>query len=307
MLSPFLTWLVAAIVAGHNFSRKQLAGMVLMGVLFYAYLVPLAQYGRNFRDENGSVLENMASAYMLIKDLGTTRSIYLAAENDPTSNYADRPHYFNQSHGFFDRLTMLQPDDALIEYTDEGNYDGPLPTYSAFINIIPHFLWKDKPFFYFGNTYAHEIGMIAEDNDATSISFSPSADVYHQLGWGGVFGILPPVLFLLFMVVDGLSGDIRRSPFGLLFVVVIAHVAPEGGIGGQVYVATYAALAVVLTSSVAKYLLPYLVGLMTGAHAAMPASPREFKPVLRPHTPSPGERRPSKVVRKKPACNLAPG
>ena len=74
--------------------------------------------------------------------------------------------------------------------------------------------------------------MIAEENESTGISFSPTGDAYRQAGFQGVFLILPPVVLLLFIVMDSLSGDVRRSPWGLLFAVSCAHSSSEGMIGG---------------------------------------------------------------------------
>ncbi len=83
-------------------------------------------------------------------------------------------NYYNEPQGFFDRLTMIGPDDALIDYTSRGNYYGVAVIPAYFANWIPHFLWPDKPGLASGNLFAHEIGgIVAEDDYTTGISFTP--------------------------------------------------------------------------------------------------------------------------------------
>ena len=184
---------------------------------------------------------------------------------------------------------MISPDDALIAYTTEDHEEGLLPTWWSILNIVPHFIWKDKPFYYIGNVYAREIGMIAEDNDVTGVSFSPAADAFHQASFFGVLFLSPAVLLVLFLVMDSLSGDIRESPWGILFSVACIHSAPEGLLGGQVYVATYVAFGVIVVAVLSKYVLPPLSGVITNSGRTRARSTMEFKPVLRnrpePYTP----------------------
>ena len=278
MLTGPVTWLGAAIVAGHNFSRRQLVGVVLAGLFFQAYLVPISQIGRVYRGEEPTLASDIRLAYSFLSDLGGTRTKFLADEKESSGDFGNAVHLYNERHGLVDRLSTLSPDDALIDYTDQGDYEGTVPTVQAFLNIVPHFLWKDKPFFYTGNIYAREIGMIDENNDVTGVSFSPTADAYRQAGYWGVFLILPAIILLLFFVMDGLSGDVRRSPWGLLFAVSCAHTANEGMLGGQVYLATYVAFGVVVVALLSKYLLPIVSGVLTNTERTRVIRTRDFKP-----------------------------
>jgi hypothetical protein len=282
-LVSFVTWLSAAVAAGHNFTRKQVLVVFFGFVFFQMYLVPYSQVGRNLRADEPSLASDSKVALSLVTHLGEIRDEYGKEQRDTLLDET-RPHLYSTGQGFFDRLNMLGPDDALIAYTDEGNREGLLPTWWAIANIVPHFIWKDKPFYFTGNMYAREIGMIADENDSTGISFSPVADAYHQAGFFGVLLIVPPTLFVLFLVMDSLSGDIRKAPWGILFCVLCSHSAPEGMIGGQIYVATYAALGVILMALMAKYVLPLISGLLTNSDRTRVRRTADFKPVLHPRS-----------------------
>jgi hypothetical protein len=283
MLVSIVTWLAASIAAGHDFTRKQVIGVVLAFVFFQMYLVPYSQVGRDLREESPTFLTDAVLAFNMLSNLGGIRDQYREADSEIPDEGA-APHLYDTGQGFFDRLNMLSPDDALIAYTNDGNEEGLLPTYYAFVNVIPRFIWKDKPYFFVGNVYAREIGMISEDNDTTGISFSPAADAFHQASFYGVVMLLPPIIFLLFIVMDSLSGDIREAPWGILFCVLVAHDANEGMLGGQVYIATYVAFGVTVVALMAKYVLPVLSGVITNTDRTRVRKTTDFKPGIRPRS-----------------------
>ena len=282
-LISVVTWLATAIVAGHSFSRRQIVFVVCWFIFFQTYLVPYSQVGRNLRPDDSTIRDDLRTASYAIPHILELRREYLMTQRDIPDDDS-KPHLYDHPQGFLDRLNMLSPDDDLIAYTAEGNEEGLLPTYWSLLNVIPHFIWKDKPFFYIGNLYAREIGMIAEDNEGTGVSFSPVGDAYHQASFFGVFLILPPTLLFLFLVMDSLSGDIRRSPWGILFCVLCTHSAPEGMIGGQIYIATYIAFGVIVVALLSKYVLPLVSGVITNTERTRVRKTVDFKPVLRPRS-----------------------
>ena len=281
MLVPPVCWLATAIIAGYNFRRRQIIAIIVFGVLFDAFLVPYSQVGRNTRNEDSTFESNAIAAWDLLNHLSVTRAYYNFAEAESSAK-SDRPRFFAEPQGFMDRLNMFAPDDALIAFTDEGNVEGLQPTYGALYNIIPHVFWKDKPYYFAGNEYAREVGFISEDNDTTGISFSPAADAYHQAKWTGVFLLLPMTTFFLFFIENSLSGDIRKAPWGILFLIINAHTAPEGMINGQVYDATYGALSVILIALLSKYVLPLASGVLTNTDRTRVRRTINFRPALQP-------------------------
>src|SRR5258708_14410562 len=97
---------------------------------------------------------------------------------------------------------MISIDDALIQRTDRFGPFGPMPIVQAFDNIVPHFIWKDKPQVQIGNLFAHEVGILAEADESTGISFSSTASSFHIMGWKGDFLLAPATWFFFFLIFD---------------------------------------------------------------------------------------------------------
>jgi hypothetical protein len=166
--------------------------------------------------------------------------------------------YYDQPQGFFDRLQMLTIDDELIEHTRQFGTFGYFPIIASFENLVPHVIWKDKPAIFFGNVYAHEIGILAENDISTGVSFSPTAEAYHLGEWRGIFLLAPCLWIALFTLFDSLCGDVRLSPWGLLVIVTFGHLAPEGGISSIPYALGYTVFGIVFAAVMGAYLMPIL-------------------------------------------------
>jgi hypothetical protein len=261
MITPFLTWVLAAASQRYKLSLGQIAGMILATVFIFYYLVPYSQYGRNFQTKSRS--ENISTSFSMLGDLGTVRRDY----EDSLSGDVDEEltqGYFTKHQGFFDRLQMIGPDDALNELTEQGVVPGITPVYLYFGNLIPHFIWKNKPSWGGGNLYAHQMGYLSEDDEGTGISFSPASEAFHLMRWTGTLILLPVLLIMLFTLFDSLCGDVRKSPWGLLMVLAYAHVAPEGALGGMIYLMGYVTIAIFFTAITATYLMPILGEIIIG-------------------------------------------
>jgi hypothetical protein len=262
MITPFLCWLIAASSQRYNMSRSQVVGAILVTIFIFRYLVPYSQYGRNFASTSSS--SNFDIAVSLMSDLGTVRTEY---ENSQLQDQDDTElvrNYFNTSQGFFDRLQMIGPDDGLNTLTEQGVVPGIAPIYMYFGNLVPHFIWKDKTNWGGGNLYAHQMGLLAEDDDSTGVSFSPAGEAFHLMRWTGVLVLAPILWIMLFTLFDSLCGDTRKSPWGLLVVVSFAHIAPEGGVGILIYVMGYGTLTLLFAAFTVTYLMPILGELLIG-------------------------------------------
>jgi hypothetical protein len=254
IITPFLCWIIAASSQRYKVSRAQIVGAILTTVFVFRYLVPYAQYGRAFRED--SVLANFQVSLSLLSELGYVRQQYL----DDQAYYIENGvgGYYNTPQGFFDRLQALAMDDALIEHTSQFGTFGLYPIIASFENLVPHFIWKDKPTVFFGNLYAHEIGILEDVDFTTGISFSPTAEAFHLAKWTGIFLLAPALWLLLFVVFDSLCGDVRRSPWGLLAIVSFGHVAPEGGVSQIPYALGYIVLGIVFAAVMGAYLMPII-------------------------------------------------
>jgi hypothetical protein len=279
MFTPLLCWVVAAASQRYRFTVYRAIGLLLITFYMTYYLVPYSQYGRNFKVFASTEAEtgtNLSSAGAFLQNIETGFSLLAQPEfvrqqdhqSDAPIRVEGIPAYFDTPQGFFDRLQMVSMDDAVINVTEQRGPIGMGPIVIAFENCIPHFLWPGKPVISMGNVYAHEIGMIGPEDTTTGISFSPIGEGFHLARWVGVLLILPALWIVLFTLFDSLCGDIRVSPWGLLVLVISGHIAPEGGLGGIVYMFWFSAIGVIFAAMAALYVMPVLGYIMTGAKGA---------------------------------------
>ncbi len=280
MFTGPVIWVIATVALGYNFSKKQIVGGVLATFVMLYYLIPYSQYVRNFRVESRA--GNLEIGLKYLVNLNETRRLYDETLGD--HDITNEPHLFGAPQGFLDRINMLAFDDALINYTDQGNVFGVQPTFDAYSNIVPHFIWKDKPVFAYGNLFGRQIGVIDENNTGTGISFSPAGDAYHEAQWFGVLIVWPLVAFLFFYVSDSLAGNARDSPWALLSISIAPHAAPEGMLGGIIFLTTYGIAGLLLVAWFVRYVLPLTNGLF-GGERSIPLQPRalaDLKPRIHP-------------------------
>jgi hypothetical protein len=263
MFAPVFSWLVAAASLRKSFRPYQYAIGLFVVFLMGRYLVPYSQYGRTQIPEEDTFGVHMALVSSMLMNLGQVRENYL--EVVEPSEDLDNKGYYDSPQGFFDRLTMIGPDDGLINYTNQSNYTGVGAVASYFANWVPHFLWPNKPTLLTGNNYARKVGgIISEDDTTTGISFTPSAEAFQLAGWTGVFVVAPIIWIMLFTVFDSLCGDVRKSPWGLMVIPMFAHVAPEGMLSGAVYLMWFGALAVIFVAVGTAQAMPVIGTLLAG-------------------------------------------
>ena len=287
MFAPLLCWAVAAGSQRYKVSLFQVIGAVLVVVFMFHFLVPYSQYGRNFRSETGSFRENYDIAISMLSHLEDVRQQSNAVVEDQSAEAPSRS-YYSTPQGFFDRLQMISVDDALIDLTERNGAFGYSPIIMGFENLVPHFLWPNKPNIGFGNIYSHELGgMIADDDSTTGISFSPSGEGFHMARWTGVLIVAPILWIMLFTAFDSLCGNVTESPWGLLVIAQFAHSAPEGMLGGVIYMLGFITLSITVAALTAAYVMPVLGTLFKGPEqtglrriALVRSIPRRVRPVV---------------------------
>ena len=256
MLTPIFCWLLPVCALRYRLTMLQVISACAGLFLILYLLVPYAQYGKRFLTEGQTSADKMVISARLLSDPAELRRNY---ESDPGA-----PGYFNTAQGFWDRLQFLSADDQLVEITDQGKKFGYSPLALVLANAVPHFIWPNKPSFNLGNTYAHEIGKMNEEDTSTGISFSPTAEAYHLDGWVSLLVVAPLLWFMLFVVYDLVLGNLRSSPWGLLALALLSHVAPEGALNGTIYLVTFGLEIIVFCAYFAAWVAPYFAILALG-------------------------------------------
>jgi hypothetical protein len=260
MITPFVCWLLPAAAYRYRVTVPQVAGGILFTFLLFQYLVPYSQYGRT--QEADTFAANVDVAVSLLTHPGYVRDQFIDTETDLDENLARG--YFTSHQGFFDRLQMIGPDDNLNNLTDQGVVPGIVPIFLDFENLVPHFLWPNKPSWGGGNLYARQMGYVGEEDNTTGISFSPAAESFHLMRWTGILIVAPILWTLLFILFDSLCGDLRKAPWGLFVALVFAHIAPEGGIGIVIYSFGYLTTGIVFAALTGTYLMPLFGEILIG-------------------------------------------
>jgi hypothetical protein len=280
LLEPFACWIFAVAAQRYKITVAQFFGLLLTAILVVYYLIPYTQIGRNAGEGIGrnagegttNFSESIKVNIFLLSNLDLVRAAYNLDEQRYNESNSIMLRYYDRPQGLADRLQMIAPDDILINATETTGSFGIFPLVFAFENNIPHFLWAGKPIVNFGNLYAREIGIIDRSDTTTGISFSPAGDMYHQARWGGILGLLPALLFVLFVVTDSCCGDTRSSPFALLAFILFLHSAPEAGATGIIHAMTFDIGVLLLVAVVSTKMMPFIAGLVLGRVKSEPGA-----------------------------------
>jgi len=277
MLNPLVCWFLPVCTLRYRLSMLQIASCLLGTFILFHYLVPYSQYGRGFIDDKQSFDHKISTSLNMLEHPNSTRNKYFESLTPESASY------YNKPQGFWDRLQFISIDDGLINATDQGKVFGLWPVKASFLNAIPHIIWPNKPDIRLGNTYTHEFtpNMPVEDT-TTGISYSAIGEAYHWAKWPGVLLVAPLIWFLFFVVFDTLFGDLRATPWGLLVIVSLSHVAPEGMISGLIALLTLGAEAIVFSAVCATWIAPYFAIAVLGPERHIASRPASFN-----HAPDP--------------------
>ena len=266
--TPIFSWLLTCAALRYNFKRSQLIMVVVaLGLMFY-YLFPYAQYARGFGSgEDETFSARFDRSIHLFMNPAEVRAAYEGGQVEYQSTRDTRaPQYFANDLGLFERLQMISMDDALIQQTDEHGSIGYLPLVYDFYNLVPHFIWADKPQTIIGNHYAHELdlGVLADEDLTTGISFGPLAEAYHLGMWFGVLLVAPLLWLMMFLVHESTTGSINQTIWSLFLLVEYAHGGVEAMFGFVIYFTGYGTLVLFITAYATAYLMPIFGSLIGG-------------------------------------------
>ena len=291
LFQPIACVIIAAAAMRYQFSRGQILAFALSMFFAFYYLIPYVQLGKQMV-QGQTFLESAGNSYALITDVDAVRERTAVEAQTAYDDDDYTSHYFDTPQGIFDRLQMISIDDALIDITEQGQVFGLSPLLYDLYNLVPHFIWPDKPLIALGNIYSHEIGIAhyssaGEDDATTGISFSPTADAFHMARWMGLLLVAPALWFMCFFVMDYVCGDTRRSPWGLLMVAMCAHIAPEGLMNGPFYLTTIGPLTVIFVSFLAAYVLPLIGNVLISRNRTGMATTQHSHAPRRVYDPTP--------------------
>lgn len=253
MFAPSVAWALAAIAGGYRISFVRLAVVGAVAAVAVSLLTPYSQLARNYAGRD----DERERAWEYLTHPLETRALY-QEQSKLSYELGGDYHWFNDPQGLLDRLTMVPIDDALIASTDSLRPGTPYALWTYVLNIVPRFLYPDKPLFQWGNLYAHDIGVLADTDESTGISFTPYADGYHTAQWLGVTLYLGIMMCVMFLVCDSVGGSIARSPWSLFYLLYFAHAAPEGMLAQTTYTISNMTAALIGAALIARYIAPVL-------------------------------------------------
>jgi hypothetical protein len=263
MFTPVVCWVLGALYARLNL---RVVHYVAMGcfALFALRIAPLVAEGRNVAVEGSGFLDRGAVVLSILEDLKGAKSLEEQTVEQEVEALG-KSGYYNNSQGLVGRLSMVSVDDAFFNYAEKGNLIGYEPVFEYYENLLPHFILPDKTIPPGGNYYAHKIGgFLATEDETTGISFSPVPEAYYIDGWRGLLILLPVIWLSMFVIIDYICGDFRRTPWGLIVIVLLAHLAPESLIGGLVWFTGYGSLGLIATIFACTEFVPVVGALFYG-------------------------------------------
>jgi hypothetical protein len=260
MLIGFLAWGFAAMSEGYDFKPVPIISLAAGFVFFIYYLAPYSQYVRDQRSDSGRLVDDIPIALQYLGDLPNTRRLYLAEQEQVDISYG--PHLYDKGEGFLDRLVQVSFDDFLVDFTERGHVFGLLPTYIAYANVIPHFIWADKPTGASGNMYMRETGILPDSDTTTGISIGAAFDAFHQASWLGVLLLLPFDLIVIFMIVDSVAGRVSDSPFAVLVMMMTFQAGAAAGLDGPIGLATVGMEGILFIVFVVKVVAPRVISVI---------------------------------------------
>jgi hypothetical protein len=264
MLTPVVCYVLAIWYSHFNLRLIHLLSLGAVAVVSLTIVPLIAGAREQLPPEGGSYAVRSAIAWDVLTHLSQARERQNEDAEFIKETSFNAP-YYSTDLGFLQRFTIIPVDDLFFAYSAKGNFIGMRPIREAYINLIPHILYPNKPASINGNYYAHEIGgFLAPDDFSTGISFSPVSEAYHCEGWLGILLLMPAIWLMLFVTMDFICGDVRRSPWGLVVILVFAHAAGESLLGGLIGFNYFGGISLVVAIFFCNRVAPVIGVLFSG-------------------------------------------
>jgi hypothetical protein len=273
IMQPVITWFLVCLIFRYRFTKLQIAG-VLMFVLLSSYIIfPVVQMSRAVVRE-GSFTNRVELVYGFIKD-NDLLSLHKQYENEADLAQEDdqRPtmFFYGRDEGLLDRVTMIGPEDALIDWVSKNGSPGMHFLGEAFISLVPRFLWPDKNLIPLPNELGRITGVIAPNDFGTFIAFGLFGSAMYVGGWMGLTFLMFAIMTAFFAIVDSLYGSAKTNVYAVFPLMSTMHGAPETVITAPI-TATFALIFwFYLSISIIRLVAPF-IGAMLIRSRLMPKS-----------------------------------
>jgi hypothetical protein len=221
MLTPLLCWLLVCAAARYRFSRPQVAILAGCLVVAWVFVYPYSQNARDVVRSARSFPERIAVIVAYFRNPSTVEDT--ASNIDPdSSEFGESSTKLSivQRFSLLNSAGMLVNADSIEGFTDIERY------FPAFVAIVPHFVWPDRPVAIHSNELGHKAGFKMGPNDTTTgIAISSPALFYDAGGWLGlpVYTMLDFLLY--FYVLRSIVGTATQSIWGLMLIGATAYVS----------------------------------------------------------------------------------
>jgi hypothetical protein len=238
-----------------------LAVVMVAAFIFY----PFGQLARNevrgfgFKDTIKESGRFMAEHFGSLD--GFQEMLSAEANAPPEQDYYN---YYRKPLGLLERLSLIKMADLLTAVTLREGTSGWETVTHGFKMMVPRAIYPQKPVWNTGEVLAQKVGMLAEDDESTQVSFGFIADAFSAFGWWGAV-VIPFLLCLgFFLVYKYLLGNLRQSIWGIFFVAQFQHAFTEATIASMtltvlytplMYVALHLAVNRAVHSEVARSIL----------------------------------------------------
>jgi len=227
MYSPFFSYFLVCAALDYKFHPLQALGILAWLAFALGFLFPWAQYARSMTRKS-TLAGTVDATIALVENPATIPAMYrwYADSLKLNEDVNQVALCYDHPKGLFDRESLICQDDRLIAITQHSAPAGPQYLIDGFKMVVPHVLWPGRVNLSLGNIYGRETGETGADDYTTSVAWAPIGDAYREFGWSGIVVVMPILYFFTFIILNGVFGDARESPWGLVLVAYAAFQAP---------------------------------------------------------------------------------
>jgi hypothetical protein len=235
-MSAALAYIVTVLYFGY---RPKIRDILITSFIFLFYIlivVPISQFGR---DKTGvdSIQRKWEVFPELVAELFSNSdsllSLYEIQRQNEKEYMTSSNAYFTSAHSVVERLSLIKAADILITTsTLKGTlgWDFFLKT----LDILPNSLTGNTSY-HSGNFLGKWTDSVSEDDEATSVSFTPIAEAYVVDHWVSVIVLGGGVFFLFFFINHAFFPLLSENIWAIWSFLLIQHSIAETSLSWMVF------------------------------------------------------------------------